>query len=330
MSRKKADTPTFVVSEKPKKVTGSGTASRRFTPQSYVSRRLRLRAERKVSRTSLPNGFTIMARAVKTLTSHWEVFGGIVLIYAVLNLILVGGFSSEAGLEQLESNITDVFSGQLDKLATGLTIFAFFVQSGSTVAGGVASAYQTLLLLIISLAIVWALRQFYGGNKIRIRDAFYNGMYPLVQVLLVILMIFVHLLPALVGGFLFSTLVLNGIIIVAWQQVVVSIISLVMLAWTLYLLCASVFAPYIATLPEMTPLGALRSAKEIVRHRRGMILRKLLLLPLLLLLAAAIVMVPTALLVTTASAPLYFVLSVLCVPLVHAYMYTLYRSLIDA
>lgn len=262
------------------------------------------------------------------LRNHWEVFGGIVLIYAILNIVLVGGISGSGELQQMKDNIGSVFTGQANAFNTGLTLFGFLVVSGTGVASGVASAYQTLVLIIISLAIVWALRQLYAGNKIRIRDAFYNSSYPLVQLLLVLLMVTVHLLPAAIGTFLIGTLVLGGILTVGWQQAAITFVGLMFLLWSAYLLCASLFATYIVTLPDMTPLKALRSAKSIVQYRRAMVLRRLLFLPVTLLLAAAIVMVPLAILYTPAATAVFFVLTILSVPIIHSYMYSLYRELI--
>ena len=60
------------------------------------------------------------------------------------------------------------------------------------------------------------------------------------------------------------------------------------------------FALYIVTLPDMTPMKALRSARELVRYRRWTVLRKVLFLPLMLLVVAAIIMVPIIILADAA------------------------------
>ncbi len=314
---------------KPKPLTPSETEEpRRFTPASYRSRRKRRKAEKGISRTPVTNSFVIFGRAIKMLRNHWEVFGGIVLVYAIINIVLVGGISGSAELQQMKDSIGSVFTGQANALNTGLTLFGFLVVSGTGVASGVASAYQTLLLVIISLSIVWALRQLYAGNKIRIRDAFYNSSYPLVQLLLVLLMVTVHLVPAVFGTFLVTTLALGDILTVGWQQALAAFVGFLFIVWSAYLLCASLFAAYIVTLPDMTPLKALRSAKDIVRYRRAMVLRKLLFLPFALLIVSAIIMVPLAILYTPAATAVFFVLTILGVPMIHSYMYSLYRELI--
>lgn len=309
---------------------GQGMEPRQITPESYASRIKRVRASRKLARNRLPGAARIFYRSVRILFRHWNVIGGVLLVYTLINLLLIGGFSSGDSLTNTKDSLADVFTGNLSQLTTGLALFSFLVQSGSSVASGAASAYQTVVLILVSLAFVWAIRQLYAGNKIRIRDAFYQSTYPLVPVILVLLMLAVQLLPGLAGLTLFNLLVVNGIILVLWQQVLVGVACLLLVFWTFYMLTASLFAVYIATLPDMTPLAALRSAKDIVKHRRGMVLWRLIFLPLILLILAALVMVPLSIFATTAATAVFFLMTVATVPVVHSYMYTLYRELINA
>jgi hypothetical protein len=91
---------------------------------------------------------------------------------------------------------------------------------------------------------------------------------------------------------------------------------------------SSIFALYIVTLPDVTPMQALRSARELVRYRRWSIARKVLFLPVSLLVIAAVIMVPVILLVTPASEWVFFILSMLSIAVIHSYMYSLYRELL--
>jgi hypothetical protein len=91
---------------------------------------------------------------------------------------------------------------------------------------------------------------------------------------------------------------------------------------------SSVFALYIVTLPDVTPMQALRSARELVRHRRWSIARKVLFLPVSLLVIAAAIMIPVILLLTPASEWAFFVLSMFSLAVIHSYMYGLYRELL--
>jgi hypothetical protein len=95
------------------------------------------------------------------------------------------------------------------------------------------------------------------------------------------------------------------------------------------MLSATVFAPYIVTLPGMAPWQAVKSSKDIVRGRRGNILLKLFFLPVGLLVVSAVIMVPLTLLLTPIAAVVYFVLTIAGILVVHSYMYALYRELIE-
>jgi hypothetical protein len=304
--------------------------ARTITPDSYKSKRLKRKAGRLETRkTKLPNGFKLLGQAWKLITAHWEVFGGILLIYGLLNLLLIGGINGGGDLQNIKGSLGDVFTGQFSKLSTGFTLFTFLVTTGTgTVASGWASAYQTVLLIIISLVLIWVCRQLYAGHKVRVRDGFYRGMHPLVPFVLVIFCISLQLIPTLIGAFLFASLVTNGILTVLWEQVILSVVCLALISLSVYWICSSIFALYVVTLPEMTPLKALRSAKEITRFRRASILRKLLLLPIVLLILAGIVMIPLALFATVAAIPVFFILTVVSIGLAHSYLYALYRELI--
>lgn len=304
--------------------------SRQLTPDSYSSKRLRRKALRTETRkTKLPNAFRILRQAGGIFFKHWEVFGGVLLIYALLNIVLIGGINGGGDLQAIKDGLGEVFTGQLGKLSTGLTLFTFLVTTGTgTTASGVASAYQTMLLVMVSLVLIWVFRQLYAGHTVRIRDGFYRGMHPLVPFIVVLFWIGLQLLPALTGAFLYQSLVSGGILTVLWHQVIACGVSFVLVGVTVYWLCSSLFALYVVTLPEMTPWAAIKSAKEIVKFRRANVLRKLLFLVVAIFILAALVMVPIALFATAAAIPVFFVLTVITVGLVHSYCYALYRELI--
>lgn len=299
---------------------------RRFTPASFRSRRKRRSAEKQVTRTKVAGSFTIFGRAIMTLRNHWEIFGGLFLIYALLNTVLTAGSLLGDDLARIQEQW--LYSEEVGRLGAGVVTFETLLTTGVGSAAGPAGAYQTLLLIIMSLSIVWALRQVTAGSKIRVRDALYNSTYPLVQVLLVLLMVSLQLLPAMLASYLLYVLIGMQIIVVGWQQVIVYGICFLLYLWTVYMLISSVLALYIATLPGMTPLKALRSAKEIVRYRRGLVLRKLLFLPLVLLVIGAIIIIPVSLVLPVLATLLFFILSMMYLSVVHAYLYALYRELI--
>lgn len=268
---------------------------------------------------------------VTGLTQLWKyrwTFGGIVVIYGVLNIILVRGLSGSTSLSGFKSTLDSIFTGAGGKAASSLTTFVYLLGtsgSGNTATSGV---YQTILLVVCSLAFIWALRQVVGKHDVRIRDSFYRGMYPLVPFLLLFLIIGLQLLPLAIGGGLYSMVISGGIAVHVWEKALWLLLFVVLGLWSLRMVTASIFAVYIVTLPDMTPFRALRSAKQLVYGRRLLIWRKLIFLPVILLLLAALIEIPLILFWTAGAAWVFFALSMCALPLVHTYLYNLYREML--
>jgi hypothetical protein len=294
------------------------------------SKRQQRKAERQtVRKTKLTSGFKLLASSVKMMLAHWEVFGGILLVYAVLDLLLIGGFSGTSDLQTFKSNLSDVFTGQFSKLSTGLGLFAIVAANGaSNSTAGNSGPYQVMLLIFISLVLVWAFRQYYAGSYIRVRDAFYQSMYPLTQVLLVLVTIGLELIPVSAALFMFKSLIQDNVVTILGWQILIVLACIVLVCVSIYFLCASLFALYIVTLPDMTPLAAVRSANNVVRYRRAAVLRKLILLVFILLIPSMIIMVPISVFVTALAIPVFFILTVAAVGVINGYLYALYRDLI--
>jgi len=279
----------------------------------------------------LPSAWKITKKATRLLTANRKLVGGMVLVYGVLALILVHGLNGGTDVTTLKQDLNQLFQGNWGHLASGLSVFAVLLTSSGSTASDVAGAYQAFLIIVVSLAIVWTFRQLMAEKppKLRVRDGFYQGMYPLIPVILVLLVIGLQLVPLLVGGALFATVQQNNIAVTGLEQLLWIVIFVALACISLYVVCSSIFALYIVTLPNMTPLKALRSARGLVKYRRPAVLRKLLFLPLLLLIIAAIIMLPFILFITPIAQWVFFVLTLLAIAAVHAYMYTLYRELLN-
>lgn len=276
----------------------------------------------------LPKARRLFALVIGQLWRHKRLFGGIVVIYGVLNILLVRGLSGSSDLMNLKTTLDSLTNGFGGKLASSLASFTYLLTtsgSGNTQSSGV---YQSVLLIVCSLAFIWMLRQVLARHEVRIRDSFYQGMYPLVPFLLVFLLLCVQLVPLTVGGVVYSSVTANGIAVHVWEKVFWLALFVGLGLWSLRMVTASVFALYVVTLPDMTPLKAYRSARSLVYGRRLLIWRKLIFLPVVLLVLAAIIMLPLILYVTPVAEWVFFALSMLALPIVHSYLYNLYREML--
>ncbi len=278
--------------------------------------------------TPLPKGRLLFWRVLKQLYGHWKLFGGIVLTYGLLNLILVRGLSGSSDLSDFKSTLDSLAHGVGGKLASSFASFTYLLTtsgSGNTDTSGI---YQSVLLIVCSLAFIWALRQVLAKHTVRIRDSFYQGMYPLIPFLLLFALVGLQLLPMVLGGGLYSAVITNSIAIHWWEKGIFIAIFAFGAFWSLRMITASLFALYVVTLPDMTPLQAYRSAKQLVYGRRLLIWRKLIFLPIILFLVAVAIELPLILFVTPIATWTFFILSMLALPVVHSYLYNLYREML--
>lgn len=308
--------------EKKIKVAGSDEGAKRRAFWSLF------RSENSRRAAPLPGVFSLFARSLGVLYRNWKVFLGIVLIYGLFNALLIQSFSAAGNVGEIKSILDELFTGSWGKLAGGLTVFTYLLGSSSNTASPSSGTYQLILTLVISLAVIWTLRQLYAGHAVRVRDAFYRGMTPIIQFVLVIVVVILQLLPLTLGTLLYSTVTANGIAATALESLVWALLAVALSAVSLYWISSSLFAVYIVTLPDMTPMKALRSAKQLVAGRRLAVIGRVLFLPIALLVLAVLIVMPVILFATPLAVWAFFALTMVLLPLSHSYMYALYRSLL--
>jgi hypothetical protein len=249
-------------------------------------------------------------------------------VYFVLTLLLVKGLSGTTDVAGLKTSLQEVLEGNFGQLTAALTIFGVLLGSSSTSSGDAAAIYQSILLVMTSLALIWALRQSMAGTKVGLKESFYRGMSPLVPFLLVLLVIGLQLLPLIGANFLYGIIFGTDLAVTVLEKVLWMILFFLLIVWSLYMVTSSIFSLYIVTLPDLTPMQALRSARELVRFRRLIVMRKVLFLPLLLLILGALVMIPVIILVPVIAEWLFLILTMFSLVIIHSYMYNLYRELL--
>lgn len=309
----------------PRKAPAKPAGPRRVKLGEYTSFRLQKRIRHPVK---LPNAWQITKRSALTLWEYKRLFIAITLIYGFLNLLLAQGLAGDTDISSLKASFSQVFTGDFGFLLSSLSIFALMVGSAGNTTDQTAGTYQIILAILASLAIIWALRQSFTGKRLRARDAFYRGMYPLVPFLLVIAVISLQLIPFAIGSTLYSTAINSDVAVYAAEKILWVLIFGALTLLSLYMVTSSVFALYIVTLPDMTPMKALRSARELVRYRRWIVLRKLLWLPVALMLAALVIMLPVIILAAPLARWVFFLLTMSGLTAIHAYIYALYRELL--
>ena len=279
------------------------------------------------TRKPLPGSFKLTIQVIKTLRQNWKVLGGIVLVYLILNIIFASGISNvSSAFDSIKSNLNANNSSGFWHAAGG---FASLVGSSGASGSSAGSALQSALFVLESLVIIWALRHLMSGQVISVKLAYYRSMAPLIPFLLIIAVVIIQLLPVTIGATILAAIA-TSVFTGSTAASVVSAIAFIGLAvWSLYMICASILALYIVTLPDMEPRQALRSARDLVQFRRLLVIRKILFLPLLVLVAMGIVIIPLILYASALVPAVFFILSMASILFVHTYLYSLYRGMLD-
>lgn len=278
-------------------------------------------------KSELSTGLQLVSISVSRLRQHWRLLFGIGLIYMILNIVFasgIGNLSSEVNI--VKANLQNGSGNH--PLVGGVSGFLQLVFTSGASSTGAGSAFQSALIVVTSLAIIWALRQAVAGKQVTVKQAFYNCTSQLVPFLLVLAVMIIQILPITLGAAVVASIFTSVGIISGFWIVLFAAILIGLYGWTMYMLSSSVFALYIVTLPGVQPRQALKSAKELVSYRRSLVLRKVLFLPLIMLVAFGIVVVPLIIYATVAVTAVFYVLSTLSLLFALTYLYSLYKELI--
>lgn len=275
----------------------------------------------------IPGSWLLLKSTTAIIKNNKKLFFGISFINALLSFIFVQGLGSAFGIVELKEQFNEVL-GDGAQSDTTIALFGTLISSAGSNAGAASGAYQLFLLLITLLAIIWAVRQVQAGYKPTIRDSYYKGMYPMIPFVLVLFVIALQFIPMMVGSVIYTTVVQNSLAATAVEQVLFLMIFILLTMLTLYMLVSSLFALYIVTLPDMTPIKALRSARELVLHRRLGIVWRIVLLPIVLFLLTALIFIPLLIVAAPIVEPLFLLMTGFTIVISNTYMYLLYRSLL--
>lgn len=276
----------------------------------------------------IPGSLKLMKQTARIFLDNKFLFGGIIIISSFLTFVFVQSFGTQTNFMDLKYSVESALGGSVNRFGTGLAVLNSLLGSAGPQSSDVASAYRTALTIIVSLAVIWAFRQILAEEKIRIRDTFYLGMYPLIPFILVLFVVGLQLIPLVLANVLYAAVFTNGLAITAPEQIIwacaIGLLSLL----SLYMVLSSMFALYIATLPEMTPMKALRSARNLVLHRRLVIFARLLIMLLVVSLLAGAVLLPLIIFVPTIVEPVFYLIGSFALVFVLGYVYLLYRELL--
>jgi hypothetical protein len=318
------------VSSKTKKVPASSAVSERPRMlKAPVYKTFRLHKRIKAPQKPLPKVRALLGKTWKVMAGRPKLFGGIALVYLLLTFVLVRGLNSGLDLAGTKDVLNQLYFGVSGKALTTASLFGILLDGSGSNANPNAGTYQSLIAVITALAVIWAARQHGSKVAIRVRDAFYRGMYPIVPFVLLLFVISLQLIPAAIGGWIYSVVITGGLAVSVLEKTLWILLVSLALILSLYMLTSSVFALIIVTLPDMTPMRALRSARHLVLHRRWKVASKFVGMLITLLVVGLLIMAPFLLWLPNVAEAIFVILSAFGVVIPIVYMYNLYLGLLE-
>jgi len=273
----------------------------------------------------IPSSRELLQQSVVFLWKNKKLFLGIMMIYAVIYAVLIRTpFMTDAKtiiatVQAVlgEENAT-TFSGNLATLGAVL----------STSSTGENAVITSVATLVMSLVYIWAIRQRVSGQAIRVRDAYFQSMTPLLSFIIVLLVISVQMMPLGVGSFVYTTARGNNLFATGFEDLAFFIVTLLLGLLSLYWIASSIVALYAVSLPGVYPIQALAIAKKLTKFQRFTVFKRIIALPITL----GVIYIGSLLLIIR-FAPDYILYvtegyQIIMLPLIHAYLYKLYRTLI--
>lgn len=276
----------------------------------------------------------LIVDTTKLIFANRKIYFWLMVIYALVTFFLVGGISLTDYNE-----IKDTSKDYIDGLDAVTSAMAYF---GAVLSGGLSESpselqqmLSGLVALIFWLTTIWATRMILAGNKIKLRDAFYNGTTPMISTVLVLLIVAIQLIPAALGLFGVTVIVTESWVLSTAEGALfiagVALLCLLSLFWVV----GSIVALVVVALPGMYPMQALVNAKMLVAGKRWDVVTRVVAAVFIEFLVWAFIMIPVFMLdgwinvdwlpITVVSVQLLTGFSII---FTSVYVYKLYRSLL--
>ena len=277
------------------------------------------------------------------VTEVWRMVRDNWLIYLKITLLMALAIIAVVGVSNAHSNYVDTREA-MEKVdlhpflkQAGLVTQAIITSLTVTDANRQAATF--IIVAVAWLSLIFIARRVYSGNQLRLRDAIYSAGTPLVPMMVLLVAVLVQLLPLALVLISYSAITGAGYInqSIAIENMAAWCVILAVLVLTIYWMVTSLLTLVSVTIPGLYPMRAYYETSIQVAGRRVKILLRILMMFLPLLVLWALVLIPTVLLDSILK-PKTFPVVQLVVSLlaaisctwVSAYMYVLYRRILDS
>jgi hypothetical protein len=233
----------------------------------------------------------------RVIFKNWKLFLPLIVISVVAAVVFIG-LMNEATYQQFRT-ILDETSEQMDKGDIGVVAKSGLLLLSTVTTGGLSSEasesstiFAVLIFLILWLTTIFILRQRLAGRTIKLRDALYNAMTPLISSFVVFAVAVIQCVPIFLLIIVYSAAVQTDFLATPFYALVFFIFAALMLLLSGYLLSSSLMALVAVSAPGLYPMRALHTSSELMMGRRIKFALRLLGLLFVLAITWVVVMLP--------------------------------------
>lgn len=232
-----------------------------------------------------------------TIFKNWKLFLPLLVIVVFLNMLFVG-LMSEANYVKLQDVLNQADTQTTGGNVGGVVKAGFLLISAITSGGvfgksnEVAMIFGILIFLLIWLTTIFILRRLMAGKKVKLRDALYNSMSPLVPTVMIFAVVVLQCIPIFLLIIAYSAAVQTNFLTMPFYALMFLVFAILMIVLSGYLLSSSLVALIAVTVPGIYPMEAFRAAKELIMSRRIKFIMRIINLIAVVVVGWAIIMLP--------------------------------------
>ena len=237
------------------------------------------------------------AKTFSVIFKNWKLFLPLLIIAVVMAIVFIG-LMNESTFQQfqqvLNQTTEEMGFGDIGYVAkAGLLLISTVTTGGlSSSSKETDTIFFVLIFLILWLSTIFILRHRLAGHKIKLRDALYNAMTPMISSFVIFAIAVLQCIPIFFLIIVYSAAVQTEFLATPFYALLFFIFAALMVILSGYLLTSSLMAFVAVSVPGLYPMKAMHAASDLMMGRRFKFFLRIIALLFILTLTWVAVMLP--------------------------------------
>ena len=237
------------------------------------------------------------AKTFSVIFKNWRLFLPLLVIAVVMAVVFIG-LMNESTFQQFQQ-VLDQTTEQMGYGDIGYVAKAGLLLISTVTTGGLSSSgketntvFFVLIFLILWLCTIFILRHRLAGHRIKLRDALYNAMTPMISSFVIFVITVIQCIPIFFLIIVYSSAVQTDFLSTPFYALLFFIFAALMVILSGYLLSSSLIAFVAVSAPGLYPMKAMHAASDLMMGRRFKFVLRIIALLFIMALTWVAVMLP--------------------------------------